>query len=71
LLLDALPDLPERGWRLTIAGQEPLTEQVVRLMPDPRRQSKVTCHRTLPPDAYDRLMAEASAASLRQKDRIW
>lgn len=41
LLLESLSHLPERGWRLLIAGQGPLTEHVARFAQDPRWRGRV------------------------------
>jgi glycosyltransferase involved in cell wall biosynthesis len=56
LLLDALPYLPEKGWHLTIAGQGPLTEEVVRRLQDPRWRDRVEYRPPMPPAVFEQLI---------------
>jgi glycosyltransferase involved in cell wall biosynthesis len=59
LLLEALPHLPETGWHLDITGHGTLTESVTRFAQDPRWAGKVKYHHSLPPEAYERVLAAA------------
>jgi glycosyltransferase involved in cell wall biosynthesis len=59
LLLEALPHLPETGWHLDITGHGPLGESVARFLQDSRWQGKVKYHRSLPAEAYARVLAAA------------
>jgi glycosyltransferase involved in cell wall biosynthesis len=56
LLLEALDHLPERGWRLIIAGQGPLEEQVIRRAQDPRWRDRVEHRPTMPPEVFEKLI---------------
>ena len=56
LLLESLKHMPERGWHLTIAGQGPLTEQVIRLAQYPQWRGKVEYLQPMRPDAFERLL---------------
>jgi glycosyltransferase involved in cell wall biosynthesis len=55
LLLEALDHLPERGWHLIIAGQGPLTEQVIRLVQEPRWLDRVEYRPAMPPEVFEKL----------------
>ena len=59
LLLEALSGLPEQGWRLDITGAGPLADRVARFTADGRWRSRVKFHHSLPPKAYDELLAAA------------
>jgi glycosyltransferase involved in cell wall biosynthesis len=59
LLLEALADLPEHGWRLDIAGHGPLAEHCARFTHDARWRNRVAFHRSLPSKAYEELVAGA------------
>lgn len=61
LLLAALELLPERGWHLDITGQGPLAGRVAEFSQDPRWSGRVKYHHSLPPDAYNRVVAGAHA----------
>jgi glycosyltransferase involved in cell wall biosynthesis len=56
LLLESLKHLPERGWHMIIAGQGPLTNQVVRLTQDPRWLGRVEHRPTMPPEVFEKLL---------------
>jgi glycosyltransferase involved in cell wall biosynthesis len=59
LLLEALSGLPEQGWRLDITGAGPLADHVARFVEDNRWLDRVKFHHSLPPKAYDELLAAA------------
>lgn len=56
LLLEALDHLPEKGWRLIIAGQGPLEEQVIRRTQDPRWRGRVEHCPAMPPDVFEKML---------------
>ena len=56
LLLEAITHLPDQGWHLIIAGQGPLTDQVIRLAQDPRWLGRVEYRPTMPPEVFERLL---------------
>jgi glycosyltransferase involved in cell wall biosynthesis len=58
LMLAALEHLPQTGWHLDITGQGPLEEQVARFAQDPCWSGKLKYHRSLPADAFSRLLAQ-------------
>ena len=57
LLLAALDLLPETGWRLTLAGQGPLEEQVIRRAQDPRWRGRLEHRPAMPPEVFEKLLA--------------
>jgi glycosyltransferase involved in cell wall biosynthesis len=57
LLLEALPLLPEAGWRLEISGTGLLREHVAAVAAEPRWLNKITYHGVLPRSEYETLMA--------------
>jgi glycosyltransferase involved in cell wall biosynthesis len=59
LLLETLNHLPDQGWRLLIAGQGPLAEQVIRLTQDPRWRGRVEHQYPPSPEVFNRWLAEA------------
>ncbi|MGD0351475.1 MAG: glycosyltransferase [Verrucomicrobiota bacterium] len=58
LLLEALEQLPERGWHLDITGYGPLTEPVARFAQETRWRGRVAYRHALPTEAYDRLLSQ-------------
>jgi glycosyltransferase involved in cell wall biosynthesis len=56
LLLESIEHLPEQGWHLIIAGQGPLTGQVVRLTQDPRWVRRVEYRPPMLPEDFERLL---------------
>jgi glycosyltransferase involved in cell wall biosynthesis len=59
LLLEALPLLPECGWRLDITGHGPLADSVTRFVQETRWRDRVEYHQSLPPKEYEALLAAA------------
>lgn len=57
LLLASLPHLPERGWRLTIAGEGPLYDEVFRVAQNPRWQGRVEYRHAMSPEIFEQLLA--------------
>jgi glycosyltransferase involved in cell wall biosynthesis len=72
LLLESLEHMPECGWHLTIAGQGPLTDQVIRLTENPRWQGKVSYLRPVPPEVFKKLLSASHVGlnCLRSSDPI-
>jgi glycosyltransferase involved in cell wall biosynthesis len=56
LLLEALDHLPEKGWRLIIAGQGQLEEQVIRRAREPRWLGRVEHRPAMAPDVFEELV---------------
>jgi glycosyltransferase involved in cell wall biosynthesis len=56
MLLEALAYLPDRGWRLDIAGIGPLTERVSQCVQNPKWQGKVFFHFAPPAEDYNKLL---------------
>lgn len=56
LLLEALKLLPDTGWRLTIAGQGSLQEQVVRCAQDPRWRGRLEYRPPMPPPVFEQFI---------------
>ncbi len=61
LLLEAVKLLPAQGWHLDITGHGPLAETISRFVSDSRWQGRLEFHQSLPPDAYERLLAACHA----------
>lgn len=61
LLLEALKLLPAQGWHLDITGYGPFAESISRSVSDARWQGRLEYHQSLPPDAYERLLAACHA----------
>lgn len=59
LLLEALEYLPEHGWQLNITGEGEMDGPVARCAQNPRWSGKVNYHRSLPPEAYERVIEAA------------
>jgi glycosyltransferase involved in cell wall biosynthesis len=59
LLLDAIPLLPETGWRLDITGSGPLESRVRLIATDPNYSRKVVFHSVLDTKAHSCLLAES------------
>ena len=56
LLLESLPHLPERGWRLTIAGEGPLSDEVIHVTQNLRWQGRVEYRQAMPPEIFEQLL---------------
>ena len=59
LLLDAIPLLPETGWRLDITGSGPLESRVRLIVTHPNYSRKVVFHSVLDAKAHSCLLAES------------
>ena len=59
LLLDAIPLLPEKGWRLDITGSGPLESSVRLIAAHPNYSRKVVFHSVLDAKAHSCLLAES------------
>jgi glycosyltransferase involved in cell wall biosynthesis len=58
LLLEALDQLPEKGWRLDITGLGPMTGTVEQAVQQPKWAGKVLFHHQLPTKDYNQLLAD-------------
>ncbi len=61
LLLEAVKLLPAQGWHLDITGYGPLAESISCFVSDARWRGRLEYHQSLPPDAYERLLAACHA----------
>ena len=59
LLLDTIPLLPEKGWRLDITGSGPLESRVRLIATHPSYSRKVVFHSVLDAKAHSSLLAES------------
>lgn len=59
MLLKALEYLPDSGWRLDITGSGPLAGEVERTVAVSRHARRLTFHKTLPEQDYQRLLSTA------------
>jgi glycosyltransferase involved in cell wall biosynthesis len=59
LLLDAIPLLPETGWRLDITGSGPLESRVKLIACHPSFKRRVVFHSVLDAEAHSYLLAES------------
>jgi glycosyltransferase involved in cell wall biosynthesis len=58
LLLEALEQLPEEGWRLDITGLGPMNGVVEQTVLRPRWAGKVLFHHSVPTEEYNQLLAD-------------